>query len=133
MKKLIALFILISINAQAATFTETLGGECARLLDTMFQHKLPIDYRALKERNALFLSLQRCLKVYKESGGDMDILNATYKEATETYKKEITDCYINYKDKTEQDDCTDKADFNYRGNLIKAKKPLPWYKRILKK
>lgn len=65
MKKLLVLFLLLyTFNVNAANLTDTIGAECGSIL--------------LKSEETKIEKLEKCLKMYKEVGGDYDQLNKKF-------------------------------------------------------
>ena len=100
MKKLIlALAIcIIPVKVMSANFVDTLGSECARLLFNLDAYDYPKYYDQFENRNSQFYALEQCLKVYKQSGGNIEELNKKYSIAKEITEYDLMLCLDNKKD-----------------------------------
>lgn len=106
MKKIIFLLIILSFNAHAANFIDTLAGECGEILAHIEYYDYPTNYDNIKPRNSQFWALKKCLDVYKENGGDIEDLNKRFELAHTYLEKMETHCYMIKKD--ENKSCTAK-------------------------
>lgn len=97
MKKLLfILSLVLPINTNAATFIDTLGGECGRMLYKMNEYQHHDNIKLNKIQISKINELKTCLDLYTQYGGDFKELNIRYNTALalakchyEQYKKEI--------------------------------------------
>lgn len=84
MKKIlfVLVFSLFIGNVKAADFIDTLGAECGRILHNLSQHDYPNVYPNIVKRNTQFDALEKCLSLYKQSGGNILELNNRYHTAS---------------------------------------------------
>lgn len=99
-KKLILILIisLIPAKVMSANFVDALGSECARILLNMDLYEYPKYYEQFENRNSQFYALEQCLKVYKQSGGNIEELNKKYSIAKEITEYDLMLCLDNKKD-----------------------------------
>lgn len=117
MKKLLILFVLLyTFNANAANLTDTIGAECGRILFSLSEYDYPQYFDAINNRNKQYDYLIKCLKLYKENSGNMDILNKNYYRAHKLYKLSLIACEEE-KDRKKKDDCKEVSKYNFKENL----------------
>lgn len=93
MKKLVFLFMILSLNVHAANLTDTIGSQCAEILSYLDYWDYPSNFDMIKKRNSQLWALNKCLKVYKENGGDINELNKRYARASVKFYSKIGECY----------------------------------------
>ena len=92
MKKILfilTLCLFFGDNAQATSFTEAIGGECARILVHLSYGAYPKYYDAISNRNKQFESLEKCLDLYYRAGGNIIDINKNFDDLTKIYIKDF--------------------------------------------
>lgn len=108
-KVIIAIAIcLFPLKVMSASFVETLGAECARILFQLEVNEYPQKAEQLKNRNSQFYALEQCLKVYNKVGGDTKELNRKYYIAKTIIDYDFNLCVLNKKKMTKA--CEHKSD-----------------------
>lgn len=125
MKKLILILILISFNANAANFTDTLGAQCGEILLKLEHFDYPGNYDTIKKRNSQLWALKKCLETYKENGGTMEKLNIAFAKAIEAYNKDFDYCVAS---KMEIDKCMSPAKARFKDNMVRENAIPVYYK-----
>lgn len=89
MKKLVLAMLVFATNTYAANLTDNIGYECAKILQNLQDYEYPTIYNNIKPRNSQFWALEKCLKVYEATGGNIQELNKRVEAAyiLSTYEK----------------------------------------------
>ena len=112
---ILAVCLVLASNAKAASFVDTLGAECGRILYSLNMNDYPARYSVIAERNTQFDALEKCLGIYKQMGGDMQELNARYSRAIAVSNCWHIDCKARKKETSEKtsDTCTGTTFINF--------------------
>jgi hypothetical protein len=117
MKKILVLFaILYSFQANAADLTDTIGAECSRILISLNDYVYPNNFDIMEKRNSQFNYLEKCLKLYKETGGNINILNKKYLRAYNLYEISNLVC-SEEKDAKKNDSCLKMSLINFNDDI----------------
>lgn len=109
---------LISTNAYSENITDIIGAECGKIVYSLNNFEYPKNYKIINSRNKQFVSLEKCLNIYKENGGNIDVLNKRYFRAKKGYILDLSVCY-SIKDKKKIEDCKAFADMMFFDNLLR--------------
>lgn len=120
MKKYLFLIVicLISTNAYSENITDIIGAECGKIVYSLNNFEYPKNYEIINSRNKQFVSLEKCLNIYKENGGNIDVLNKRYFRAKKGYILDLSVC-SSIKDKKKIEDCKASADMMFFDNLLR--------------
>lgn len=108
-KYLFLICLLFPLSLKAENFVDALGAECSRVLHSLSGYDYPKRFDTMLRRNRQFDFLQTCIQLYKENGGQMDILNDRYYKAQMIYRTSMSKC-LSQKTK-EENVCSERAEY----------------------
>lgn len=93
MKKLLFIAcLLFSSPVYAEDFITALGAECAKIIYNHSRWIYPTRFDNENSFNKQFAHLEKCLFLYKDNGGNIEILNKLYERATTFEKSYFFSC-----------------------------------------